>query len=112
MDDLRKDIFRYGGYRSYERYQEYLKEKEKERRRAESLAIKIVEVGIMLFSVISGLVVGWILKFFGFYTGVFVGFLTPLVSFEVTVPFYYGVCVVISLICYIISVLTVRRNSK
>lgn len=87
-------------------YQQLLKEEERKKKQILNITIfllKIMVVIAMLISIIGSLFVAWLLKCFGFYAGVFVPFVEPLVGFTVTIGFYYGAFVAIGLLCWVVT---------
>lgn len=57
----------------------------------------------MLFSILGSLLVAWFLNLFDFYQNIFCGFLQPLVTFDITIGFYYGTFVVLGLLFGLIT---------
>lgn len=85
-----------------------IEQKRKQMKREATLLDLFYRIGVficMLFSIIGSLFVAWLLNCFGFFNGVFLAFVQPLVDFEITVGFYYGAFVVIGFVVWLITII-------
>lgn len=66
----------------------------------------------MLGNIIGSLLIAWFLNLFGFYYNIFYGFIQPLVSFDVTISFYYGAFVALGMTVWFIQTITRPRTGS
>lgn len=66
----------------------------------------------MFWNIVGSLLVAWFLNLFGFYQNIFYGFVQPMVSFDVTIGFYYGAFVALGLIAWFIQTITRPRTGS
>lgn len=95
-------------------YQQLVREEQRKKKQILNITIfllRIMVVIALLISIVGSLFVAWLLKCFGFYTGVFVQFVQPLVEFQITTGFYYGAFVILGLICWVVTSIFSNNHS-